>query len=39
MAVLYWYVNVDGNDIEFVFGSSPEDKKAIRREVKLVDVE
>ncbi|EGD88284.2 hypothetical protein H113_04803 [Trichophyton rubrum MR1459] len=39
MAVLYWYVNVDGNDIEFVFGSSPEDKKAIRREVKLVDVD
>lgn len=32
MAVLHWHAKVDGNDIEFVFGSSPEDRKAIRRE-------
>ncbi|KAK2853249.1 hypothetical protein FQN49_005255 [Arthroderma sp. PD_2] len=39
LAILHWHTKVDGNDIEFVLGSSPADRKAIRREMRIGDVE
>lgn len=35
LAVLHWHVKIDGNDIEFVLGSSPQGEQQVRREVSL----
>lgn len=37
MAVIHWQAKLDGNDIEFVIGSSPEDP--VRRQLTSTDLE
>lgn len=39
MAILHWKVKVDGNDIEFVLGSSPTEMQTVRRDVKTFDTD
>lgn len=39
LAVLHWHTKVDALDIEFVLGSTPVDRNAIRRVLPLKEVE
>lgn len=38
LAVLHWHTKIDGNDIEFVIGSSPSDEQVIRSDIGLEKV-
>ncbi|RAK96769.1 zinc finger protein [Aspergillus ibericus CBS 121593] len=39
LAVLHWHTNIDTMDLEFVLGSSPFDQNAVRRQMRLPDIE
>ncbi|KAJ5993734.1 zinc finger protein-domain-containing protein [Penicillium sp. IBT 35674x] len=39
LAILHWHTGIDGMDIEFVLGSSPLDRNAVRRILPLHDIE
>lgn len=39
LAVLHWHTKIDAMDIEFVLGSTPLDRNAVRRMLPLMDVE
>lgn len=39
MATLHWHTKIDGMDIEFVLGSTPLDRNAVRRVLPLQNIE
>ncbi|KAL2878469.1 hypothetical protein SGCOL_006179 [Colletotrichum sp. CLE4] len=38
LAVLHWVAKIDGNDVEFVIGSSPVAEQAVRTDYHLADI-
>ncbi|KXH62905.1 hypothetical protein CNYM01_01973 [Colletotrichum nymphaeae SA-01] len=38
LAVLHWVAKIDGNDVEFVIGSSPVAEQAVRTDYRLADI-